>query len=1769
MSPPRPLPIMATIVIYTSGTLGDHLPFIALGQELTNNGHRVRLAINQAMHPYANRFGLEAIALSDIERGPEQARANAWAWDYWHKSSQGGSHSSNAFNLERFLCQARELTALCQNADLLISTSIRTLGFIVNNALEIPWLTVSMNPYTFWQPGTSEEQEAKRRTQLTEYDAFKPVLSQAFRELGIKKPIPPWTEGWLFAKHVILASSPHFSHPDLNQLQLRSSIDMTGFWFYEDPAWKDWQPDETLSQFCDRNPIVLSFSSQPLENPRQVLDIHVKSAARLNRPLLIQRGWAGFSDSDLPSDASHENIMFADFLSHDWLFARASCSIQHGGIGSIARAFQKDCPLLIEPYGNDQIYNASRVSGNLKVGAAMHPYKMTVEGLTRALEEKVLTSDSRDRAREIGEKIRNEKGLENACQLIETYLAQQSSHNRISDYYAPYQLSLQTISQTHQVDITEIEQGFQEIPKIIHQTWKDAFIPPGLSRFQNTWKKHHPDWIYLLWTDEDNRKFIQKHYPWFLRIYDSYPEHIMRVDAVRYFLLYHYGGVYVDLDFECIKPIDPLLEGKQVVLGTEPDAQMDVHLPLIQPFQKMLCNAFMASRAKHPFFEHVLKQLIVYRRAPNPLDTTGPFFLTRAHNDYRAHWEIEIVSDDLLYPVTIVENQTKYFLDPVERGRIAQKAYGIHHWSCTWWQDSMQSRAKKVNISILSEGEFVEKTSLMALGEYRSQLQQLPDVPKVSCLMITQNNEEVIRRSIHCFQRQTYPQKELIIVDVIGYETLTQWIEELKDERIVYLQAYSGEKSQDEILEITVAQARGEYIGCWDMWELSEPSRLEVQMAAIFVMKIDGCLLERQQFWWPEKGWLIFSKRCSWQSSLVCVKGKLLTYLNNSLGKIGDFGNELIKSCHAALIDYPQLLTTMFDKENHADTLVWEDSWQGSTDFFEHEVYEIIVQNIQNDLGIDLSPWLGQQIGIADAQSKESFVSESVPEDFQPVIPQILHQTWKDTNIPKDLEAYQRTWQKHHPDWMYCLWNDAEIREFIRLHYAWFLPIYDQYPEHIMRVDAVRYFILNHYGGVYIDLDIECLQPVDTLLTGQQLVFGLEPRRHLEMPVSSESGLTQIVCNAFMASVAGHPFWEHLFKQLISFHKAPGPLDATGPFMLTRAYESYLQQETITLVSSDLIYPVDSEKPWSELDPAAQARITDRAYAIHHWMGSWWRESVSKQTPSVKVSLIVRGESVSVSTIQIEQIKTLLSQQTNRPKLSCLMVTKNRPLLAERAIHCFKKQSYKNRELVIIDDDEDDTLAKLIERLDDERIVHFRLPSENKPLGVLRNIALERSSGSYITQWDDDDLSDPDRLFTQLAVLHAMNTDACFLERQQMWWPKSNHLAISCRRIWEGSFICDKAKLSPYPAQTQGEDTPVIEHLVKNGRIALVDMPQLYTYIYHGENTFDDEHWEAHRQAATESYEGDMYEIKLRELQNRLQIDLSGLKNHPRISLDCSDDICNPESIISKVTSPEKSLAAVPVYTHPKVLILTPVKDAVSFLPQFLENLRALTYPHDRLSLAFLESDSIDGTDKFIEQLLPEMRAKYTNVNLYKRDYGYHPSTVRWDPSQQFQRRSIMAKSRNFLLSQALQDEEWVLWIDADVARWPDDVIERLLSVEKDIVVPHCISERTNSTYDYNTFKLKPDEGKLDRSPYIEDDIYQPPRGYGRLYLSDLMGNDCVEVDGVGGAMLLIRADLHREGLIFPPFSYKSHIETEGLALMAKQMGYQSWGLPNLEIHHP
>jgi hypothetical protein len=260
---------------------------------------------------------------------------------------------------------------------------------------------------------------------------------------------------------------------------------------------------------------------------------------------------------------------------------------------------------------------------------------------------------------------------------------------------------------------------------------------------------------------------------------------------------------------------------------------------------------------------------------------------------------------------------------------------------------------------------------------------------------------------------------------------------------------------------------------------------------------------------------------------------------------------------------------------------------------------------------------------------------------------------------------------------------------------------------------------------------------------------------------------------------------------------------------------------------------------------------------------------------------------------------------------------------------------------------------------------------------------------------------------------------------------------------------------------------------------------------------------------------------------------------------------------------------------QPKVLILTPVKDALAHLDDYFGGLYSLDYPRELLSVGLLESDSKDGTLAQLQRRFPALSRDFRRTGLWKQDFAFQipPGTPRWAAHIQRQRRIILAKSRNRLLFAALREEDWVLWLDVDVVQYPPDILQRLLATGRDILQPNCVKHFGGQSFDLNAW-----------------------RDRGRYHLHDLRDEgELVRLHAVGATMLLVRADLHREGLIFPPYLYgkrnrlirhsnlmvpwsdvrsrlrgehRGEIESEGLGMMAHDMGYECWGMPRLEIRH-
>ncbi|XP_064629555.1 uncharacterized protein LOC135488728 [Lineus longissimus] len=191
------------------------------------------------------------------------------------------------------------------------------------------------------------------------------------------------------------------------------------------------------------------------------------------------------------------------------------------------------------------------------------------------------------------------------------------------------------------------------IPRIIHQTWKTHDVPKQFTEYAKTWVQHNPGWEYWFWSDAEAERFIKFKYPQYYDMYRNYPQNIHRADAMRYFILYEFGGWYADLDVEDLKPLDDLGKQHNCIISQEPWG----HVLFIWHRTRLACNALMAARPKHPYFKYVVEQLPknAPKKKDGPMATTGPIMIDRTLYEYE-----EIMKQNN----TFKQNETVYLANP-------------------------------------------------------------------------------------------------------------------------------------------------------------------------------------------------------------------------------------------------------------------------------------------------------------------------------------------------------------------------------------------------------------------------------------------------------------------------------------------------------------------------------------------------------------------------------------------------------------------------------------------------------------------------------------------------------------------------------------------------------------------------------------------------------------------------------------------------------------------------------------------------------------------------------------------------------------------------------------------------------------------------------------------------------------------------------------------------------------------------------------------------
>jgi inositol phosphorylceramide mannosyltransferase catalytic subunit len=191
------------------------------------------------------------------------------------------------------------------------------------------------------------------------------------------------------------------------------------------------------------------------------------------------------------------------------------------------------------------------------------------------------------------------------------------------------------------------------IPHTIHRIWfgPDA-MPADFVRYGETWREHHPDWEMLLWTDE---ALPELRYPDALERCRNHGE---RSDLVRYELLARVGGVYVDTDMECLRPIDPLTDVPALAGETRPGK---------------LGNAVLGAVPGHPAIEELLQRARRGVGHGHTAVSTGPLLVTEVLRD----------RDDVrIFPPTVFYPFHQRLQPDKDLGR--SEAYTVHHMEVSW-----------------------------------------------------------------------------------------------------------------------------------------------------------------------------------------------------------------------------------------------------------------------------------------------------------------------------------------------------------------------------------------------------------------------------------------------------------------------------------------------------------------------------------------------------------------------------------------------------------------------------------------------------------------------------------------------------------------------------------------------------------------------------------------------------------------------------------------------------------------------------------------------------------------------------------------------------------------------------------------------------------------------------------------------------------------------------------------------------------------------------
>jgi mannosyltransferase OCH1-like enzyme len=195
------------------------------------------------------------------------------------------------------------------------------------------------------------------------------------------------------------------------------------------------------------------------------------------------------------------------------------------------------------------------------------------------------------------------------------------------------------------------------------------------------------------------------------------------------------------------------------------------------------------------------------------------------------------------------------------------------------------------------------------------------------------------------------------------------------------------------------------------------------------------------------------------------------------------------------------------------------------------------------------------------------------------MIPKLFHRIWFGGPEPAGHRQWLRSCQRLHPGWEIRTWTDTNLPPLRNQRR------FDEADHPAEMADLARLEMLHRYGGVYLDTDVETLQPLDDALAGIDGFAGFEDDLWIG--------------TAILGAVPGHPLFAAAVEQVAL--PRPGPInERTGPKFFTR-----LVNRMALPPEQFRVFPPSAFYPYHFIEPHRAAGPFPGALAVHHWSASW------------------------------------------------------------------------------------------------------------------------------------------------------------------------------------------------------------------------------------------------------------------------------------------------------------------------------------------------------------------------------------------------------------------------------------------------------------------------------------------------------------------------------------------------------------------------------------